>query len=287
MKSNSNSGKQPEVQDRTTNEPQIIPLRACRTPIRDRKHAAEIASQIDFGDLLNQGGSRGGFADWLFVNRKSFNGANVLQQPSVYVSGLRSAAKRGVDFDVECRIKADETEQRQAQADAAIQARIAIIEAWWDDTPVGPDISVALAALNFGRGHRFAVSPNPDSLDEPTPAWVLEALLNLFEQFGGPSDSLHKYSWMATEEDFQYQANKLDPAMRSIWKLVHSGQRPTPFGLVALAWAARNLSCMARVRHTLKTLLIQAEMVELIEQNQRVQVDVVDKSKPTRRKRLV
>ena len=59
----------------------MTPLTQTRLPIRDRAHAREIARQLPFGDLFKNGGSVDGFADWLFVKRKTFNGRNPLQQP--------------------------------------------------------------------------------------------------------------------------------------------------------------------------------------------------------------
>lgn len=237
-----------------------------RLPIRDRAHASEIARQLPFGDLFKNGGSVDGFADWLFVNRKTFNGRNPLQQARVYVTGYRYASKRGDDFDALCRERADQEEQGKERARAQVVARVAAVKAWWSETPVGADITLAVAELCLGRGNYFAVSPDGKSSAEPQASWVLEWLVEVLEGFGGPDDTLDVCDWMpeSSEDDFRRCVDKDGKARTSIRERIVRGETLTEVDLVPIAWCTSVMSRVSRIRTSLRARLRQATMVEQI-----------------------
>jgi len=237
-----------------------------RIHIRDRTHALEIARGIAFGTLLMNGGTVDGFADWLFVHRRTFNGANPLQQASVYVNGHRAAKRRGVDFDVVCRARADESEEIGKRVEAAFKAQLAAIEMHWTETADGPGIVLASAELCLGRGRRFADSPNGEALPDP-PSWALEGLLKLLEEFGGPDALLDQFDWMSAsaEEHFRKMAPILDMHLMRIREDVLRNEPPSGLDFACVTRAARILSRISWARITLRTLLTRVQMVEGIE----------------------
>lgn len=263
------------------------PLIQGRFPIRDRAHARQIVQQLAFGDMFRSGQTAEGFADWLFLHRRTFNGANPLQQAKMYVSSYRAAQRRGVDLDAECHAQANEKEQLEERVRAIFEADLAAIKACWAETPVGADITLAIAELHLGRGHRFAASPDGASpQDSPLP-WVLQWLLELLEEFGGPDYLLHEYDWMhlSSENYFLRQIDKRDKAMTTIRKKLSRGEPLSELDFVCLAIAAKILSSLLRVRTTLRTLLTEVQMVERI--GARTPADADTSPPPTRRRRLV
>ena len=242
------------------------PLSRSRISIRDRAHASEIAHGITFGELFKTGGTVEGFADWLFLRRKTFNGPNPLQQARVYLNSYRAAQRRGVDFDAQCHEGANQKEQLEERARTIFEANLAAIKAYWTETPVGADITLAIAQLHLGRGHRFAASPDGEPMDSP-PSWVLQWLLELLEEFGGPDYLLNQYDWMlmSSEDYFRQQVAERDDALMTIREKVSRSEPLSELDFVCLVCAAKLLSCLLRVRTTLRTLLTQVEMVERIE----------------------
>jgi hypothetical protein len=241
------------------------PLSRSRVQIRDRAHASEIARAIAFGPLFKNGGTVTGFADWLFVHRKTFNGPNPLQQARVYANRHRDAKKYGADFDAVCRARADEKEQLEERARVIFEANLAVIKACWIDQQGGPGIVLAITELCLGRGHRFADSPDGESLPNP-PSWVLEGLLKVLEEFGGPDDLLDEYEWrcVSSEDYFRRQAPQWDATMMTIRDEVLCNEPPSEVDFVCVTCAAKLLSCMSWVRTTMRVLLDQVEMVERI-----------------------
>lgn len=169
------------------------PLDGRRIQIRGRLHALELARGIAFGTLFSNGGTVEGFADWLFVHRQTFNGQDPLQQARVYANRQQAAKKRGVDFDVDCRARADQKEEASRRVEAIFNAHVAAIKAHWTETIDGAGIVLAIAELWLGRGHCFADAPDGGVLPAP-PLRALEGLLTLLEE-SGPEHLLHKYDW--------------------------------------------------------------------------------------------
>lgn len=236
-----------------------------RVQIRDRSHAREIARGIAFGTLFDNGGTVEGFADWLFVHRRTFNGANPLQQASVYANRHSSHKRRGVDFDVACRAKADERDEFRRRAEAAFKAEIAVIEMLWTKTIDGRGIVLAIAELWFGRGRYFADAPDGEALPDP-PSWALEGLLQLLEQFGGPDDALDKFEWRraSAEDDFRKMAPILDGGLTRICKEACQDVGPSAWDFRCVAHTVSVLARLSRVRITLRALLTKVQMVERI-----------------------
>jgi hypothetical protein len=242
------------------------PLSGRRIQIRDRIHAREIASAIAFGTLFKNGGTVEGFADWLFVNRQTFNGPNPLHQARVYANGHLAAKRRGDDFDVICRARADENEEISKRVEANFKANIAAIKTHWTETIDGRGIVLTVAELCLGRGRRFAASPDGEALPDP-PSWVLRGLLKLLEEFGGPDQSPDEYDWRlpSAEEDLRKFAPTLDKLLVAIREDVLQDEPPSEYDFACVARAARLLSRISWVRTTLRTLLTQVQMVERIE----------------------
>jgi len=244
----------------------MTPLTCTRLPIRDRAHAGEIARQLSLGDLLKNGGAVDGFADWLFVERKTFNGRNPLQQAAVYANRCRYASKRGADFDALCRERADQKEQSWERARAEFQAEVAAVEAWWSETPVGADITLAVTELCLGRGNYFAVSPDGDASSEAQPSWVLEWLLKELEAFGGSDNSLDKYEWsrQTSEDNFRRLVDRRGKKLTSIRERIARGRGVAEVDLLTIAQCTSALSRVSRIRASLRALLTRATMVERI-----------------------
>jgi hypothetical protein len=242
--------------------PTQLPKR--RFLIQDRAHARRIAEAIAFDDLFKKGGTAKGFADWLFLKRRTFNAGNPLQQPRVYVRRLQAAKKHGVDFDAQCAVEASKQEETTVRIREAFEANLSTIKSWWSETPVGPDISMALADLSLGRGHRFAASPDAKSPSETPPSWVLEWLLDLLEVFGGPDDSLHVYMVVFSEDYFREQLAEYDLALVRIREAIPAGRPLTETDYVCLTRVAQVLSRRSTVRTSVRAFLRQAWMVERI-----------------------
>jgi hypothetical protein len=242
------------------------PLARSRVEIRDRAHAHEIARAIPLASLFGNGGTVAGFADWLFVHRKTFNGANPLQQPSVYANRYGHAKKRGEDFDAVCREWADQQEQSMERARATFESNLATIEGCWADQQGGSEVIQAIAELCLGRGQCFADSPEGEPLPNP-PSWVLKGLLKIFEDIGGPYELLDRYELgpESSEDSFRNEAPQLDARMMMARDMVLSNEPPSASDVFRVTCAARLLSCMSSVRTTLGVLLVQTEMVERIE----------------------
>jgi hypothetical protein len=242
------------------------PRSRSRIQLRDRTHAAEIARGITFGPLFKNGGTVAGFADWLFVHRKTFNGPNPLQQAKVYVNGHRAAKKRGIDFDAACSASAEEKEHYQELARATFEANLAAIKAYWNDQQGGPGIVLAIAELSLGRGHRFTDAPDGKRLPEP-PSCVLEGLLKLLEEFGGADDllDLDDCGLVYSEDDLRRQISAWDTTMMTIRDVLLNSEPPWEMNFVPVACATKLLSCVPRVRIALRALLIQVVMAERIE----------------------
>jgi hypothetical protein len=240
---------------------------ARRTTIRDREHAQELARGIAIGDLLRNGGSVRGFADWLFVHRRTFNGANPAQQVSVYANRCKEAAKRGANYDRQCRDQADAKERIHEHVRTEFDACLAAVKAYWTETPVGPDMTLAIAELGLGRGHQFSVAPQLAAEQDAVPAWISEWLLELFERLGGTDESLDELEWMSEtrEVNFEQDADARDAELMDIRQGIFEGQPPSERDFVSVALCVRHLSRLRRVRTTLRALLTRAMMVERIE----------------------
>ena len=259
---------------------------ARRIQIRDRNHAREIARGIAFGTLFQNGGTVEGFADWLFVHRQSFNGANPLQQARVYANRHRSDKRRGIDFDATCRAKADEWEEFSRQAEVAFKAVVAAIEALWTKTTDGQGIVLAIAELWLGRGRHFADSPDGEALSDPT-SWVLEGLLQLLERFGGPDGALDEFEWRraSAEDHFRKMTPLMDKDLTRICREVCHHVQPSEWYFRRVARAISVLADLSRVRLTLRTLLTKVQMVERIEASASVAIN--PRPAPARRRREV
>jgi hypothetical protein len=242
----------------------MTPLTGTRQPIRDRAHAGEIARQLPLDDLFKNGGSVDGFADWLFVNRQTFNGSNPLQQAGVYAGRFRSASKRGEDFDALWRQRADWKEKGREQADAEFRATLATVEAWWSETPAGAYITQAVVDLCLGRGNYFAESLDGRSSSEQHPSWVIEWLLTDLEAIGGPDDSLDQYEWSqeSSENRFQYCVYKEGKTLTTVRKNIVRGKMKIDFECIV--WCMRVMSRVSRIRTSLRLALRQAWMEERI-----------------------
>lgn len=242
------------------------PLTQSRVSICDRAHAGEIARQLPLDDLFKNGGSVGGFADWLFVMRETFNGRNPQQQARVYANRFTRASKRGVDYDALCREYADRKEQIREKARAEFQAAVAAVEAWWSETPVGADITLAATELFLGRGNYFAVAPDGESSPEHPPSWVLEWLLEELEAFGGPDDSLDRYDWMrqSSEDHLRWFVGKRGKALEAIRQRIVRGEGISEGDFSTIALCTSAMSRVSRIRTSLRTFLTQATMVEQI-----------------------
>ena len=241
-------------------------LPKSKTPIRDHNHALQIARGIDFGDLLKNGGSIHGFADWLFVLRKKFNGTNPLQQAKVYASARRAALKKGLPFDSLFSDRAEEKarQERQSRADAA--TRYAAMLAYWVEIPIGIEITAAVAELCLGRGSRFATVRDGEAQPPPM-AWGLEYLLEVLERFGGPDEALDRYDWSRelAEKHFSQCIPGEDPRLEAIRAKISRGELPSEADIICITWCAYWLSCLSRVRTMLRPLLRQVSMAEQIE----------------------
>jgi len=261
-----------------------LPLR--RTAIRARAHAAELAQQIAYGDLLRNGGSVSGFADWLFMNRKTFNGANPLQQVAVYVHAFQHAASRGVDFDAQCRQRADELEDGLERARMVHEAHRATIQAYWTETPVGPDMTLAIVELTLGGGYRFS-SPVATRKGTSQPVWVLEWLLDLLEDFGGPDDLLERYDWMRESAEARLQdcAERWNDRLVALREQICSARPPSDTDIMVITFCAERLSALLRVRVAVRVLLEQARMAERIQAT--TLADASSSPAPLRRSRAV
>lgn len=237
-----------------------------RISIRDRAHAREIARQLAFGDLLKGGGSATGFADWLFVRRKTFNGQSPLQQARVYANRNRHASKHGYDLDALYRQRADEKEHAEQKALSGLEANRIAMKEYWSEPPLGMEITLAVLELCLGRGHRFAVSPEGKALTELPQAWVLEYLLELLDKFGGPDESLEAYDGSRESWEFSLQryVARSGGALMNIRQQVLRGLSLSELDFVCIASAARLLSSLSRVRTFVRTLLTQARMTEQI-----------------------
>jgi hypothetical protein len=240
-------------------------LARSRLPIRDRTHTREIVRQLAFGDLLKDGGSGEGFADWLFVNRKTFNGRNPLQQVKVYANARLCASKLGEDFDALCRERADQKERDHARVSFEFSKSLAIVKAWWSETPVGADITLAVVELCLGRGMCFSASL--DGAAEPQDVWVLEWLLTVLESFGGPEDALQTYEWKrhSAELDFRQYLVERAGALASMREMIFRGQPLTEPNFLCVASCTRFLSRLPRIRTSVRAHLTQALMIERIQ----------------------
>lgn len=246
-------------------KPHSPPLSRRRIEIRDRAHARDIAQRITFGSLFNNGGTPNGFADWLFANRQTFNGANPLGQAKPYLAEHRDATLLGIDFDAQCRKAADRTEQIREQARVDFEANFEAIKAAWTETPFGPDATRAIAELCFGRGHCFAANPAGNPSPHPPSACVLDWLLNTLERFGGPAHQLHQNPWMASEDNFKMEMAMLDEDLERIHGQILHTNSVSNTDLVYVTSAAMKLSRMRRIRATLDVLLLQSKMHEHID----------------------
>lgn len=259
-------------------------LPPSRTPIRDRAHALQIARGLALGDLLKNGGSVEGFADWLFVRRKSFNGADPLQQASVYANEHRRASKNGVAFDDSFRQQAEQRERVREEVRADAEARLAEMSAYWEDPPLGIEITVAVAELCLGRGSRFAAVRDGEARPSP-PAWGLEYLLQVLERFGGPDEALDKYDWSLelAENEFRKHVPAYDNQLEAIRAKILEGESPSAADIFCITWCAYSLSGLSRVRAMLRPLLRQVSMAEHIEAHGHS--TVATSQAPTRRRR--
>jgi hypothetical protein len=241
---------------------------ARRTAIRDRQHAQEVAQGVLLGNTPLGGGSVQGFADWLFVNRQTFNGANPMYQVSVYVNGYRRAAARGVDFDLVCRQRADMKDKAREQVRTDFDACLAAIKSHWSETPFGAAVTWPIVELGLGRWYCLSAAPQLAAAEQDhVPSWILEWILQLFERSGGPDESLCEFETTQEfwEAAFERGADARDALLQGVAERLLQGQPPTESGFVSLASCVQVLSRLSRLRSALRVLLTQAQMIERIE----------------------
>ena len=249
-------------------------LTRTRIAISDREHAGQIANLLQLGNLLQGGGTASGFGDWLFVNRSTFNGANPLQQPRVYVNAYRHASTRGVNFDALCRQRADEKEQTLQKARAAFEGRLADIKGLFEERPRGLEVIRAIAELSLGRGLRFAEAFDGKPLQLP-PARTLKSLLQLLERFGGADSELDKYDWQReqSEENFRWWVSATEKYLRDVRSEDFDAPGASESIFLCIAQCAACLSSLSRVRTMLRPLLMQADMLEKIPATESIATD--------------
>jgi hypothetical protein len=270
----------------TTSVPEMTQMTQTRVPIRDRAHACAMARQLPFGELFRDGGSVDGFADWLYMNRRTFNGRNPLQQAKVYASYYRYAARRGNDLDAQCRKAADQKEQASERADAEVRVMRATVRAWWSETPVGADITLAVVELCLSHRSRTTESLGGTSPFEPQPSWVLEWLLDVLEAFGGTDDSIDELERLfgSAEDNLRRCVDKDGKALTTVRERIFRGDKIRDLDFATITRCAWYLSCVPSIRTSLRAQLVQAEMIERV---QAAAPTAPDAPPPSRRRRQV
>lgn len=246
--------------DRPNTGPHQLHNMTSRERIQDHEHAVRIVQSIPFGDLFKDGGTQEGFADWLFVRRKTFNAASPLQQARVYLNAYRLAKKQGLDWDSRCHAEAIRKLDVANRARDQVNAHLARVAHWWTETPVGPDVFMALASFSLGRGHYFADSPDGAALPELPEPWVLEVLSDLLQAFSERS---------FRPEPNEKRLNRLLPqwnlGLQSVLNKVSAGEQElSEMELRCVTFALWELSRLPRVRTALHGFVVQAKMIEQI-----------------------